>query len=504
MLERGTVKRGELLRNIPSSQSVVVIVIILSVFLLISPELLSVSLASGNQASLTPVRKVRSGLVASDSLTTGNLSYWNMYGNALEENATHTYSENSSGLHIGIQAIKNGTWVGFFAESPKTNAFLFHTRLTLPYSTISNDSFNTGMYVQTAAIRNVSYVACSASVERSGYYWQVVATKGSTYGATTFHVLYSKWTGPLTQDCTIITNGNNSLEVYLGGALVYSNQSMNLGIPPPFNAYLEVETTNTQMHSANYSDYYATALGSIKVTNAVPGGVVKLANFSGDTIAESQTAPDGNATISLGAYELPLNASIHVYDSNGLLTASTPKPVSLWGGDVYSALGSTTTSANSSSTSSTISTTTSSSSVTTSSHRSSSTSTSSSTATTSSTHSISTASTTTATSTHQSSTTTYSSSTTTTFSQKSSTTTSSSPKIIGPEQHSTSTSSSSTSRSTRTSPTSAESKSSAVVQTSSSSSSPASGGSFFFDSAAALAVAAVIVAGILGFAIRKR
>src|SRR5487761_1380409 len=438
------------LKNVPNSRSVVVlvVVIILSIFLSISPQFFSASVASGNKANLIPVHRVLSGRVASDTLETGNLSYWNMWGNAIGENASHTYLENSSGLYIGIQAIKNGTWVGFFAESPKTSASLFHARLTLPYSKISNESFNTGMYVQTAAISNVSYVACVAQAESTGYYWQVVATTGDKNGVTHSHVLYYKWMGgqPLTQNCTIITNGETSLEVYLGGTLVYSNQSMNLGIPPPFNAYLEVETTNTQMHSANYSDYYATALGSIKVTNAVPGGVVKLANSSGDTIAESQTAPDGNATISLGAYELPLNASIHVYDSNGLLTASTPKPVSLWGGDVYSALGSTTTTSRDSSTSSTISTTTSSSSVTTSSHRSSSTSTSSSTAATSSTHSISTASTTTATSTHQSSTTTYSSSTTTTFSQKSSTTTSSSPKIIGPEHPTPSTSSSSPSR----------------------------------------------------------
>ena len=87
-------------------------------------------------ATSVTVTQTSSGLVASDSLTTGNTAYWYFGGDAVGEGAPYKYSENSSGLYIGVQATLPGHWAGIYAESPNTNATLFHAVLSLPYPTI--------------------------------------------------------------------------------------------------------------------------------------------------------------------------------------------------------------------------------------------------------------------------------------------------------------------------------------------------------------------------------
>src|SRR5207249_295205 len=73
------------------------------------------------KASVGSLNRVQSGVLAQDSLTTGNLAYWTFYGDAVQEHAPYTYGEDSQGLHVGIQAAKQGQWAGYFAESPDTN-----------------------------------------------------------------------------------------------------------------------------------------------------------------------------------------------------------------------------------------------------------------------------------------------------------------------------------------------------------------------------------------------
>src|SRR5438309_5287721 len=93
---------------------------------------------------------VSSGLVASDSLTSGNTASWRFGGDAASQpGAKFAYSENSSGLHIGVQSAAGGTWAGYYAVSGNTSATLFHALVTLPYTSVPDNSFNTGIYVQT-------------------------------------------------------------------------------------------------------------------------------------------------------------------------------------------------------------------------------------------------------------------------------------------------------------------------------------------------------------------
>lgn len=345
----------------------------------------------GTEAAASPLTEAHSGLIAQDSLTSGNLGYWTLYGDAVQEHAPYSYGENSTGLHIGIQAAKQGKWAGFYAESPNTSGELFHAVLTLPYSSIPSGDFNTGLYVQTA-VTNINYVSCTADVNSAGYDWSVVYTTGNSRSAQKFYQVYYQAGGPgvpLTRDCTIITNGQNVLEVYLDGQLVYSSSSLKLQMPSPFDSYLEVESTyGAGMLFGTYADYYAAVSDLIQVGGVPPNDTAEVVNSSNTVLASALVGPSGSAVLDVGRFHMPISGSIRVYDPSGTLVTSTAGTGSFWGGDAYQENSASTTTTSLSSTSATItstSTTTSSSSVSSSTSTSVESSSSSTTTTTSTT-----------------------------------------------------------------------------------------------------------------------
>src|SRR5436309_13092802 len=63
------------------------------------------------------VTQVKSGLVASDSLTTGNTSSWTFGGEeTILPGAKFTHSEDDQGLHIGRHAVHPRQWGRFHAK----------------------------------------------------------------------------------------------------------------------------------------------------------------------------------------------------------------------------------------------------------------------------------------------------------------------------------------------------------------------------------------------------
>jgi hypothetical protein len=286
------------------------------------------------------ISKVRSGLVASDSLTTGNLKKWVLYGSAIPREAPYTYSENSTGLVLGIKSANSGSYAGYFAETPSTNAYLFHAVLTLPYTTISDHEFNTGLYVQTTYLGLVNYVTCAASVTPSGYSWSVVLATGSQNGADNFTTLWEdRRSGqPLTRDCTIITNGENYLKVYLDGVAVYSSNKLELTMPAPFYAFVEVQTSSSsQMLFASYSDYYSASNNVIMVMNAPAGGIVEIVDAStGKQVSKGTVDDNGTARLEVGRYHMPIhNAFIRIHDTSSAYSIVS-NSAELWAGDIYS------------------------------------------------------------------------------------------------------------------------------------------------------------------------
>ena len=296
-------------------------------------------------AAAAPITKVSSGLVASDPLNKllsmqqlEHDSYWTFSGDAPQEGAPYNFYENSGGLHIGVQAASPGTFAGFFAKSPNTNFVLARVRVTAPVSSLQQDVYEAGIYVQTAD-GNVNYVTCTSSTSSGGTIWELVWATGNSQGATNFQTLWSSGTGqPLTEICTLITNGNNYLKLYIDGSLVYSSSSLNLQMPSPFQIYLEPETSyaGSELY-ASFLNFYLTS-GEYLTINNLPSSAthVQLVSPGGRVIA-SAAKSGSSATIEMGGFTFPVNARIVAKNSRGATVASTSGAVLLYGGDVYSA-----------------------------------------------------------------------------------------------------------------------------------------------------------------------
>src|SRR5256712_9934526 len=285
-------------------------------------------------AATGSVTKVQSGLVASDSLTSGNSSYWTFGGGAVKYN----YYEDAQGLHLGVQSPSSGTWVNYYGGTPFVNAQLFHAVLTIPYTSMGrNDVFNPGLYVEGSDYNGI--IGCVAWADNTGYYW---AVQTSTDAGSTWKTLYQAGPSslPQTQDCTVVTNGSNFLKVYLGGNLVFSGTTMTLKMPTPLLAFFQDDTSSpNSMHYATFFNYYATTNEKVTVTNAPAGGSVQIVDSTNKILASSPVASNGTATMLVGMYVLPLNAYMKSFGSSAVLVASTSSPVQIYGGDTFTVSG---------------------------------------------------------------------------------------------------------------------------------------------------------------------
>lgn len=302
---------------------------------------------------LYSIKQTSSGLVAYDPLNNetqtqqqiqANPGYWTYGGSAAAENAPYAFFKDPQGLHIGVQATSDGNWAGYFAVTPNTPATLFHAIITTPDRTIPSQYYENGMYVQTMEPGPVNYVTCFSFTGSFGTEWAIETATGNVNQITNYTIPFVDTSAnqPLKRDCTIVTNGNNSLKVYLDGNLVYHSDSLNLQMPMPFNAYLEPETSYGEaMLNGTFTDYYATTSENVKVTNNPIGAsyvdiVVPNSSGSGTVVATAPVDSSGTATLNIGAFDMPLAAYIKIYGSGGVQLASTPSTINIFGGDQYS------------------------------------------------------------------------------------------------------------------------------------------------------------------------
>ncbi len=290
--------------------------------------------------------QLSSGLGHYDPLNSASgpdTSYWTFGGDAAAEGGTYAYNENTSGLFIGASSPAANTWAGFYAASPNSNLILFHVQLTLLNPTLPASSpastFNTGMYVQTSN-GLINYVSCfgQTSSSASSYTWGLEEATGNTEQATSFTTLWSQSypisdTQDLVQNCTIVTNGFNFLQLYMNGNLVYSTFNANLQIPSPFNVFLEVETTSQNMLYGKFLNFYDTAGTSLTVLNVPFGDTVQIVGSNGAVVAQSNGFSPFFTSIPIANYNMPISGSIEVLSGNSVV-ASTGL-TNIWGGDVY-------------------------------------------------------------------------------------------------------------------------------------------------------------------------
>ena len=303
------------------------------------------------------INKVQCGLYASDPLNNATLTqqqlqanqkYWIYGGDAPAENAPYAFYKDTQGLHIGVQAPSAGTYAGYYAVTPNTNAMLFHAvitspQYTIPTSGLAENYFQNGLYVQTTQAP-VNYVTCVSITNSMATIWAVVHTYGTPFGSVAFDTLWYDTSAnqPLTRDCTIITNGHNYLKVYLDSTMVYSSNTLALGMPAPFYAFLEPQSSyNGTELFGTYNDFYASSNENAKIINNPSSATTaQVIDNSGNVLASSPVIL-GNATIDIGKYHFPMDANIKLFDSNNVQLASTPLAETVYGGDVYTVANST-------------------------------------------------------------------------------------------------------------------------------------------------------------------
>src|SRR3989475_4931604 len=308
--------------------------------------------ASSNSASAqftvpsVAIYKIQSGLVATDSLTSGNLSNWDLYGTAVQENAPHSGTEDASGLHIGVLAPNADTWAVYFARSPLTTAHLWHAKVTLPVARPISGAVDDYLYVQQEMFQypRIDAMGCGASLYAGKVNWIIVWQHGNDKDVTFSQDVYSNASAsqPTTRDCTLVTNGNSTLKAYIDGTQVFSSTSMNLDMPEPFQSYLELVTDSVTPSTGNnftgtFTNYYATTGDSIKVINVGAGSLVRVINTtSGNILGSSSAFSNGTAFVDVGKYNMPINAYVATFDSTGAnILASTSSAAGIYGGDVF-------------------------------------------------------------------------------------------------------------------------------------------------------------------------
>jgi hypothetical protein len=309
----------------------------------------SVHASSSGSSSLSVKKfslvKEANGLVAYDPLNNVTKSqaqlqatsrYWVYGGSAQPQNAPYQFNEDPQGFHIGVQALASGKYAGFYAVTPATTAQVYHAVITEPSQTIPTDVYNTALYVQTAN-GSINYIFCGAQTLPSGVTWSVWSATGDTTQAKTFTQLWydPSPNQPLTRSCTLVTNGKNYLVVYLDNSQVYQSSSLNLQMPSPFIAFLEVQTSYPgQMLIGTFTNFYVSTTTSLTVDN-LPSGAssVQLVDQSGSILASSPVS-NGVAVLDIARYAFPLSASIVVKDSGGG-TIVASGVLSLVGGDRY-------------------------------------------------------------------------------------------------------------------------------------------------------------------------
>ncbi len=209
---------------------------------------------------------------------------------------------------------------------------LAHALVSAPSSTVPDGNPNVGLYVQTTGRSIIDYVYCGPTTSSAGTFWEVAMVTSTP--SFSYQPLYIDQASgqPLTQDCTIVTNGQNYLAVYIGGSQVYQNSNLNLGYQQPFYFFLETQTSYTGgMFTGTFQNFYLTSSDSVTVTGMPSGSTAVIVSPSGAVLASAPES-SGTATLAIGQYDMPLVANIKVTSVLGVSIAST-KSGFIWGGD---------------------------------------------------------------------------------------------------------------------------------------------------------------------------
>ena len=285
------------------------------------------------------INKISSGLEKSESFTDTSINdYWTFGGNAEGIQAPHDHFTDADGLHIGVQAPEPGVYVGHNAKIPPTNGTLFHSKITTPTDYIPNEYLQNGIYVQSSD-GAPNFVTCTVITNESGKLkWIVTRSYFDINGISQYELLWSDDNPKpsLSRECTIITNGDNFLRIILDRTEVYANYKLDLQMTGPFVSFLETQTSYAEEKLyGTYEDFYVTSDATIQILN-VPGYIEKmtLTDMSNNILTTGHVI-NGTGFIDVANFHFPLTANIHAIHNQRQII-STPSPVNIFGGDIYS------------------------------------------------------------------------------------------------------------------------------------------------------------------------
>lgn len=283
------------------------------------------------------ISQVSSGLLVSDSLKNGKINdYWIFGGSAENVKADYDHFTDNDGLHIGVQAPEIGIYAGHYALVPPTNGTLFHAEITSPRSYISDGYLQNGLHVQGSDVSS-NYLTCVSIISESGKpTWALTYSNVDAKGISQYEVLWSEEKPTLTRECTIITNGNNFLRVFLDNVEVYVKYDLDLKMTGSFLSLLETQSSYPgQKLYGTFNDFYITMDSTIQVIN-LPGYITKVVlTDTYNEILATGTINEGTSIIDVSGLHYPITGNIKAFQKDGELI-STPSPITMYGGDVYS------------------------------------------------------------------------------------------------------------------------------------------------------------------------
>lgn len=276
------------------------------------------------------VTRERSGLVMADAF-----AHATSYGHLLEQYAVDGsagprlgWAEASThGLVVGIQA--HHGWAGWFASTvhaagPDVTWHVVMTPTSLPSTTPGRGL--AVFAVQTATTQKsgvINYIVVAAVTVHRHYRWLVGYAHGLVAGAATDVLWSTPWwpVGASTtslpgQSVTVTTDGEHTLSVWLGNKRVVHKTGLALKIPPPFQAYLEVQSS-APAYAADFRDFWVSRSAPVEIDGLHLGQQVRLDSAALPHPISATAGPTGRAYLRLPPPDLV---------GTGTLTVSGPEP----------------------------------------------------------------------------------------------------------------------------------------------------------------------------------
>ncbi len=190
------------------------------------------------------------------------------------------------GLEVGV--LEHGGFQGYFAvtnDSFPANA-VFHASMQAASGVVTSGvgQGEAVFAVQTASTKvtsDVDFVLVNTVSSGGRLSWEVGQANGEYANAveTTLAEVPASPDAlrPVDEpvDVTLQTDGDRQLTVYLGDRLVLDADDLDLGVAPPFQAYLEVQS-RVIPYTARFTDFWVTAADAVHIEGLPPGTEVVI------------------------------------------------------------------------------------------------------------------------------------------------------------------------------------------------------------------------------------